>query len=132
MDKRHLPYQNSRWRNDMAVSRMTPSFAFSASWQFYFLMGVGRTPRAALCHDGPRTIQQPHTTQGDGSRDHNGEDYEHRFHEPAFYISAGQGSQQLDFEVNNSTCLSQSHDNHCVVSSEELQTPCRHTHLASG
>jgi hypothetical protein len=84
---------------------MTPSFAFSASWQFYFLMGVGRTPRAALCHDGPGTIQQPHTIQGDGSDDQDSEYYEQLFHEPAFYISAGQGSQQLDFEVNNSAYL---------------------------
>jgi hypothetical protein len=89
----------------MAVNRMTPSIAFATSWQLYFLMGVGRTPRAALCHDRPRTIQQPDTIQGDGSDDQDSEDYEHLFHGFAFYRSTVQGSQQLDFEVNNSAYL---------------------------
>jgi len=71
---------------------MTPSIAFTTSWQFYFLMGVGRTPRAALCHDRPRTIQQPHTIQCDDSDNQDSEDYQHLLHEPAFYMSAAQGS----------------------------------------
>jgi len=71
---------------------MTPSIVFSTSWQLYFLMGIGRRPGAALCHKRPRTIQQPHTIQGNGGRDKDNKNYNHLFHEPAFYTNGVQGS----------------------------------------
>ncbi|MEO9874310.1 MAG: hypothetical protein ABJM26_19540 [Anderseniella sp.] len=75
------------------------------SGQFYFLMRVGRTPRAALRHGRPCTIQQPNAVQCESSTNHNGDDYEHLFHGSAFYMKAAQSSKQLDFKVNSSAYL---------------------------
>lgn len=71
---------------------MTASIAFSTSRQLDFLMGVSRTPGAALSHDRPRPIQQPHTVQCDGSDDQYSENYQYLFHEPTFYTNDVQGS----------------------------------------
>ena len=71
---------------------MAPSKALTVSGQFYFLMGVSRTPHATFRDGRPLTIQQSHTIQCDGSGGHNDEDYEYLFHGPAFYMNAVQGS----------------------------------------
>lgn len=87
-----LGFETAAWFADNPdKSRIPPSIAFMASWQLYFLMGFGRAPRAALRHDRPRTIQQPHTIQGNGSDEQDSEDYKYLFHGPPFYTNDAQG-----------------------------------------
>lgn len=83
-----LRFETAAWFTcDPDKVRIAPSIAFTTSGQLNFLMGVGWAPRATFFHDRPRTIQQPHTIQGNGSSGQDSQDYKHLFHEPAFYTN---------------------------------------------